>query len=79
MKIGDRVEVHWLDAQSGTGLSVYIEELEDLEPLRSISFGVLLLQKKEHIILGTMTFGEERVKHYQLIPRGMIKKIKILR
>ncbi len=34
---------------------------------------------REYILLGFMLFGEESVKHYQLIPQGMIKKVRYLK
>ena len=74
------VEVEWLDAQSGFGSAEPIEELiKDWKPLHSFSTGYLLYECKDYIILGFMLFGEDMVKHNQLIPRGMIKKVKYLR
>ncbi len=74
------VEVEWFDAQSGFGNSESIEELiKDWTPLHSFSVGYLLYECKKYVILGFMLFGEDMVKHNQLIPKGMIKKIKIIR
>lgn len=74
------VEVEWFDAQSGFGNAQYIRDLIDEEkPLHSFSVGYLLHECKEYIILGFMLFGEDMVKHNQLIPRGMIKKIRYLK
>lgn len=74
------VEVEWLDAQSGFGQAQFIEELvEHEEPIHTFSVGYLLHQCKDYIILGFMLFGEDMVKHNQLIPRGMIKKIRRLK
>ena len=70
------VEVEWLDAQSYFGNAQYIEELKEEKPLHSFSVGYLLHECKGHIVLGFMLFGEDMVKHNQLIPRGMIKKIR---
>ncbi len=72
------VEVEWLDAQSGFGNAQYVEELVQEKPLHSFSIGYLLHECKSHIVLGFMLFGEDMVKHNQLIPRGMIKKIRYL-
>ncbi|HUS49042.1 MAG TPA: hypothetical protein VMZ91_02700 [Candidatus Paceibacterota bacterium] len=70
------VEVEWFDAQSGFSSPLTIEELEREKPLHTFSVGYLLKEDKEHIILGFMMFGDEGMfKHWQLIPRGMIKKI----
>jgi len=74
------VEVEWLDAQSGFGQAQYVEELiHDSKPIHTLSIGYLLYECKEYIVLGFMLFGEDMVKHNQLIPRGMIKKIKVRR
>lgn len=69
------VEVEWFDAQSGFGLAQPIEELKETELVTTYSTGYLLHEDKEKIILGFMLFGEDMVKHDQMIPRGMIKKI----
>lgn len=73
-----KVEVEWLDAQSGFGLAQPIEELKEIELTITYSTGYLLHKDKEKIILGFMLFGEDMVKHDQVIPRGMIKKITYL-
>ncbi len=74
------VEVEWLDAQSGFSSPLTIEELEREEPIHTLSVGYLLKEDKDKIILGFMVFGDEGTfKHWQLIPRGMIKKIKVIR
>ncbi len=73
------VEVKWFDAQSSTEVWD-IEELENkLEPMISKSVGYLLIEKKDYIILGFTKFGNGLLKHHQCIPRGMIKKIKVIR
>ena len=75
------VEVTWIDAQSS--LNVYsVEELRELgeEDLHiTKSAGYLIHEDKEKVVLGFMLFGDDLVKHHQVIPRGMIKKIKVIR
>ncbi len=74
------VEIEWLDAQSGFSSPLTLEELEREEPYTTFSVGYLLEEDEEKVILGFMMFlNEGMFKHWQLIPRGMIKKIKILR
>lgn len=76
------VEVEWFDAQSSTEVSEVwdIEELEnELEPMYSKSVGYLLIEKKDYIILGFTKLGNGLLKHHQCIPRGMIKKIKVIK
>lgn len=70
-----KVEVEWFDAQSSFGLASPIEELINVKLTTTYSTGYLLHEDKEKIILGFMLFGEDMVKHDQLIPKGMIKKI----
>jgi len=73
------VEVEWLDAQSGFSSPLSLEELEQEKPFHTFSTGYLIKEDKEKIILGFMMFGEDMVKHWQLIPKGMVKKIKVIR
>jgi len=74
------VEVEWLDAQTGFSIAQYVEELiEEAKPLHTFSVGYLLHECEDYIVLGFMLFGDEMVKHNQLIPRGMIKRIKYLK
>lgn len=70
------VEVKWFDAQSHMGYAEEIGDVSKWEPIITYSCGYLLHQDKEKIVLGFMLFGEDGVKHCQLIPRGMIKKIR---
>ena len=74
------VRVDWLDAQSGFSSPLNIEELEEVPPLETKSVGFLIKQDEEKIDLGFMMFGDEGYfKHWQMIPRGMIRKITRLR
>ncbi|KKK76217.1 hypothetical protein LCGC14_2865890 [marine sediment metagenome] len=73
------VEVEWLDAQSGFSSPLTIEDLESEKPIVTSSVGYLLKEDSEKVILGFMMFGDEGMfKHWQLIPRGMIKNIRTL-
>ena len=75
------VEVEWIDAQSS--LNVYsIEELKEIGPEDLVvtkSAGYLVHEDKEKVVLGFMLFGDYLVKHHQIIPKGMVKKIKVIR
>jgi len=74
------VEVIWFDAQTGFSVPQDLEEIARVKPLLTQSCGYLVDENKERIVLGFMMFdGEDMVKHWQLIPRGMIKKIKVVR
>ena len=74
------VEVEWFDAQTST-TSMFIEDARELKPLHSHSVGYLIDDnpKRDYIILSFLNFGEDLTKHHQVIPRGMIKKIKVIR
>jgi len=73
------VEVEWFDAQSSMD-SWTVEELkENLTPLHTHSVGYLVEDNKEYIILAFTDFGNGLIKHHVCIPKGMIKKIKVLR
>lgn len=76
------VEVKWLDAQTGFSALMPISEFKkDFEPYYNYSFGYLLEDNSDHIILGFLLMDskvideETGVKHWQLIPKGMVKKI----
>ena len=69
------VEIEWIDAQAGFGQATFIEDLIQSPPLITHSIGYLLHEDKEKVILGFMLFGEDTVKHSQLIPKGIIIKI----
>ena len=74
----ERVEVWWLDAQHGTSI-IFEEELKELKPLLTRNIGYLITDKKDYIILGYMLFDNEGIKHWQLIPKGIIVKISKLK
>lgn len=76
------VEVKWLDAQTGFAQLMPISEFKkDFKPFYNYSFGYLLVDNKDHVILGFLLMDSEivdeetGVKHWQLIPKGMVKKI----
>lgn len=73
------VRVEWMDAHSSLD-SITISELLKAKPFLTESVGILIHEDKEKIILSFMNFGfnikdEPLVKHYQVIPKGMVKKI----
>ncbi len=76
------VKVKWLDAQTGFAALMPMSEFKkEFKPMYNYSFGYLLVDNKDHIILGFLimdseVFDEETgVKHWQLIPKGMVRKI----
>ncbi|MHA1201338.1 MAG: hypothetical protein ACTSQ4_02300 [Candidatus Heimdallarchaeaceae archaeon] len=70
------VEVEWLDAQTGFSAPIGMDELDDVKPLETHSVGYLMKEDKEGITLGFMLFDKQQsFKHWQFIPKGMIKKI----
>ncbi len=70
------VEVEWFDAQSGFGQAEFIDELiKQCKPIHTFSVGYLLNENEEGLLLGFMLFGDQMVKHNQLIPKGMVKKV----
>ena len=61
-----------------------ISYLEKEKPFETKSCGYLIKEDEEKIILGFMLFGfnvndEPLLKHYQVIPKGMVKKIEVIR
>ena len=75
----DFVRVEWMDAHSSMD-AITIEELIKEKPFLTESVGCLMYEDKEKIILSFMNFGfnineSPLIKHYQVIPKGMIKRI----
>ena len=73
------VEVEWIDAHSSLDAQT-LSDLEKATPFLTKSCGYLIKEDKDKIILGFMLFGfnvndEPLLKHYQVIPKGMVKKI----
>ena len=57
-----------------------LSELEKAEPFLTKSCGYLIKEDEEKVVLGFMCFGfnindEPLLKHYQVIPKGMVRKI----
>lgn len=76
------VEVEWIDAHSSMDAMV-ISDLEKQKPFITKSCGYLIKEDEEKIVLGFMCFGvnvldEPLLKHYQVIPKGMVKKIRVI-
>lgn len=71
-----KVEVIWFDAQSGIG-AIPIEEVRTLKPVDTRSIGYLVHKDNHHIVLAFTLFddNDELIKHFQVIPRNMIKMI----
>lgn len=79
MKKFKPVEVIWFDAQSSTE-QVWLEDLKrDYKPIPSKSCGYLTIKEKNYIVLSFTLFGDSNIKHHQVIPRKMIKKIRYLK
>lgn len=79
MKKYDIVEVEWWDAHSSLD-TMTISELKKEKLYLTQSAGYLMLEDDEKIVLSFMNFGfnvndEPLMKHYQVIPKGMILKI----
>ena len=73
------VEVEWIDAHSSLDAQT-LSDLEKATPFLTKSCGYLIKEDKDKIVLGFMLFGfnvndEPLLKHYQVIPKGMVKKI----
>lgn len=76
-----KIEVIWFDAQSSLEVRAY-EELDYEEMVISRSLGYLMFEDKDKIILAFTHFGKLGygcIKHWQVIPKGMIKRIKYLK
>ena len=77
------VEVSWVDAQSSMDIML-LKDVKDYQNIVTKSCGYLAYQDKEKVVLAFMLFGKDEedrtlLKHYQIIPKGMIKNIKHLK
>ena len=73
MKKYDIVEIEWIDAIAYS-TKAFIKDLVQEEFPITISCGFLINEDKNKIILASMMY-EEILEQYQIITRGMIKKI----
>jgi hypothetical protein len=73
------VEVTWLDAVSGFQSPLSVTELLSQLPAPTKSIGYLMEEDSEKIILGFMLFDFKYIKHWQLIPKGMILDMEVIR
>lgn len=73
----DMVEVIWDDAAGFR--DGWKDKIDPLEPQLALSVGFLIVDVAEHIVLASDT--DERGAHNgrTQIPRGMVKKMKVLR
>lgn len=83
MSVRKIVEIEWMDASSSLD-PITVSELKKEKPFLTQSCGYLMLEDKEMIVLSFMNFGfnindEPLMKHYQVIPKKMVKKIKVIR
>jgi len=57
-----------------------VEEMEThFKPHFTKSVGYLMKTHKDYIILAFVDFGNGLYKHWQVIPKGMIKKQKVIK
>lgn len=73
------VEVEWMDAHSSLD-AMTLPDLEKASPFLTKSCGYLIKEDKDKIVLAFMLFGvnineEPLLKHFQVIPKGMVRKI----
>lgn len=73
----DLVEVVWDDAtELPAGWS---DEVGEIEPALALSVGFLIKETKDHIILALDLDANGHHNGRSQIPRGMVKKLKVLR
>lgn len=76
-QVFDLVEVWWDDA---TDLeSGWTDKVEDIKHALALSVGFLIKETKEHIVLALDTDADGQHNGRSQIPRGMVKKIKVLK
>jgi len=73
------VEVVWFDAQSSLQHLSIEDAKKNFKPRLTTSIGYLVSDEKDYLLLAFMKFGEGGFKHWQVIPKGMIKSRKIIK
>jgi hypothetical protein len=73
------VEVVWMDAQSSMSSLTIDEAKKRFKPVMTRSVGYLIHEETDFILLAFTDFNEGQFKHWQSIPKGMIKKQKVLK
>ena len=78
-----KVEVVWFDANSGLG-QWNVSELKskDFNPYLTTTCGYLIHKDEEKLVIGFTIFGNDNlddIKHFQMIPKGMVKNILYLK
>jgi len=74
-----KVEVEWFDAQTYHGTAEDFDVVGKLIPHLSKTCGYLIHEDKEKIIISFLNFGEGNTKYFQMIPKGMVKKVRYLK
>ena len=73
----DLIEVIWDDASELT--AGWTDEIEKTEPALALSVGFLIKDSKDHIVIAMDIDDQGHHNGRSQIPRGMVKKIKVLR
>lgn len=73
----DLVECWWDDA---TDLEAgWTDKVEEIKPALALSVGFLVKETKDHIVLALDTDADGHHNGRSQIPKGMVKKIKVLK
>ena len=72
------IEIIWIDAQSSLEL-LTLEEAKQIEPHITKSVGYLAYEDKYKVLLCFTDFNNGIYKHWQMIPKGMIKSKRLLK
>lgn len=70
----DMVKVVWEDASSSLE-SIGVEGLKKLQTLMVASVGELIVKDEEKVILSFMSFSDNAIRHWQVIPRCSVHDI----
>lgn len=73
----DMVEVIWDDAAGFA--DGWKDKLDPLEPQLAVSVGFLIVDDPQHIVVASDTDGRGAHNGRTQIPRGMVKRIRVLR
>jgi hypothetical protein len=75
----DIVEIVWFDAQSSLQQLSIKEAKKKIKPLLTKTIGYKIHENNEYILIAFMKNSNDIFKHWQVIPKGIIKESKTIK
>lgn len=75
LSFGDLIEVEWLDASEATG---QLEHDKFDTPVQSVGYFLAVKGRKTRHVVIAKEIADKKSYHYNVIPVGMVQKVKII-